>query len=287
MAPLPPPPSPRSTARARQRSRRAFLTDLGRTSAGLLVVGPVAAACASDADAPDPVVDGDGDVAVTAGAAATETTTDVASAGAGGDQALGPTVTASLVDLGFVAAYVLSRAGAATVVDTGVAESEPAILQVLEELGLGWGDVEHVILTHGHGDHVGSLAAVAELAAGAALHAGAADIPSVQAPRDIAAVGDGDRVFDLDIIETPGHTAGHISVYDPAGRLLVVGDALVGEGGGLAPPPARFTADMAVAGESVAKLAGYDVERVLVGHGFPVEGAGTAALRALADEMAA
>ena len=82
-------------------------------------------------------------------------------------------------DLGFVSAYVLVRAGEAVVVDTGVAGSEDAIVATLEAAGVAATDVSDVILTHRHDDHIGSVEAVASLAPGATLHAGADDVARV------------------------------------------------------------------------------------------------------------
>ena len=259
------------------RTRRAFLTDLGRTSLGLVVFGATASACNSD----DPVVD-----APPAGATAAPTTAEP-TAEAATTEATADTANAAehlLVDLDFVAAYVVIRDGAAAIVDTGVAESEPSIEAVLTGAGLGWGDVSDVIVTHNHSDHAGSLFAIASLAPDAALYGGAADIPVMQAPREITAVGDGDTVFGLDIIETPGHTEGHLSVVDPVARFLITGDAMVGNNGALAGPNRQFTPDMSTALESVSKLATLDVDEVLVAHGFPVT-AGTAELAALAAQL--
>ena len=64
------------------------------------------------------------------------------------------------VNLGFVSAYVLARGGEATIVDTGVANSEDEIAASLSALELGWDDVGHVVVTHLHNDHQGSLPAV-------------------------------------------------------------------------------------------------------------------------------
>ena len=175
------------------------------------------------------------------------------------------------VSFGFVSAYILTRAGEAVIVDTGVEGSAPQIATGLEALGLDWGAVGHVIVTHAHPDHQGSLAEVLAQASEATAYAGAADIPSIVAPRTVTAVGDGDSVLELQIIETPGHTAGHISVLDPAGRVLLVGDALNGEGGGVVGPNPEFSDDMTVANETVVKLAELDFETVLFGHGDPVE----------------
>jgi glyoxylase-like metal-dependent hydrolase (beta-lactamase superfamily II) len=185
-------------------------------------------------------------------------------------------------NLGFVSAYILYRGGEAAVVDTGVAGSEDAIGEAMAQVGLGWDSVSQVIITHKHPDHQGSLEEVLTLAADAPWYAGTADIPAISASRQGAAVGDGDRVFDLEIIETPGHTPGHISVLDPVAGILVAGDAINGAGGGVIGPNPDFTEDMALANASVAKLAGFDYEVILFGHGEPVTSGGADAVRRLA-----
>jgi glyoxylase-like metal-dependent hydrolase (beta-lactamase superfamily II) len=189
------------------------------------------------------------------------------------------------VVLGSVSAFVLARAGEATIVDTGNPGSEDGIGAGLGALGLGWGDVGHVIVTHLHNDHQGSLPAVLNLAPEAAAYAGAADIPQIPAPRDLIPVGDGDIVFDLQIIDTPGHTPGHISVLDPVGGLLVAGDALNGRDGGVIGANPRFTADVAVADDSVRKLAQLTFDTVVFGHGDPVEGQASDQVAALAASL--
>ena len=74
------------------------------------------------------------------------------------------------------------------------------------EIGLDWSAVGHLILTHRHNDHVGSAAEIMEAAPEAAAYAGAEDIPAISVPRPLTPVEDGDRVFDLQIVTTPGHT---------------------------------------------------------------------------------
>lgn len=174
------------------------------------------------------------------------------------------------VNLGFVSAYLLVRDGEAALVDTGVSGSEDAIQASLAALGLGWGDVGNVILTHRHSDHVGSLPAILAAAPDATAYAGAEDA-AISAPRPVIAVGDGDTVFDLRIVTTPGHTAGSISVLDPVAGVLVSGDAMGTSGGRPTLPGAQFTADMALAKQSIVKLGGLAFETLLVGHGDPIE----------------
>ena len=185
-------------------------------------------------------------------------------------------------NLGFVSAYILARAGEAVLVDTGVESSEAAIGSALGKAGLGWDAVGHVVVTHKHGDHQGSLGAVLDLAPDATWYAGAADIPQISAPREPTAVGDGDEVNGLSIIETPGHTPGHISVLDTAGGILVAGDSLNGSTNGVTGANPQFTEDMELANASISKLAGFDYEVILFGHGEPVLTGGSAAVAALA-----
>jgi glyoxylase-like metal-dependent hydrolase (beta-lactamase superfamily II) len=167
-------------------------------------------------------------------------------------------------------------------VDTGGPGSDDEIAAALAAIGLDWEAVGHVILTHRHSDHVGSVSAVLEAAPHATGYAGAADLASIDAPRELRAVADGDSVFGLRIVATPGHTPGHVSVLDPVGGILVAGDALNTSGGAVTGPNPSFTDDMAVATASVATLAALSFETLLVGHGDPIEGGAAAMVAALA-----
>ena len=81
-------------------------------------------------------------------------------------------------------------------------------------------------------------------------------------------------MFGLTVIGTPGHTAGHISLLDPVASVLIAGDALNGDNGGVAGPNPQFSEDHDEALATVGKMAGYEYETVYFGHGEPVlEGA--------------
>lgn len=257
------------------RTRRMLIRDMGKAGLAVMILGT--AACASDPTenaTPTPETGG------TTPTAPTSSSTSATGGGTSSSAAAGSDLEWHRVDLGFVSAYLVYRSGEAALVDTGVADSEGAVATALEEIGLGWDSVGTVIITHKHPDHQGSLEPVLA-ATDAAWYAGSADIPAITASTEGRPVGDGDRLFDLEIIETPGHTPGHISVLDSSGGVLIAGDALNGENGGVAGPNPGFSEDIDLANASVAKLAGFDYEAILFGHGEPVLSEGSSLVAAL------
>lgn len=256
-------------------SRRAFLTDLGRGTVAISVVGIVACAPAPNGSSASSSAD----------ASATPEPTPEPTAGSSSSAATTPpsgTTAWERVNLGFVSAYILVRGGEAAIVDTGVSGSDGAIGDSLEAVGLAWDAVGHVILTHMHPDHAGSASAVMDLAAGATGYAGAEDLAAITSPRALTAVADGDSVFGLRIVATPGHTAGHIAVLDELGSFLVAGDALNTSSGSLTGSSPQFTADPVAAKASIAKMGALSFETLLVGHGEPILTRASAQVAALA-----
>lgn len=260
-------------------SRRWFVRDLGLGGLAVAVVTACSRAGSGGAAAPAGT-SGTG----TGGSGTTGATGPTGSASAAASAA-GPDATGPLswdrVDLGFVSAYVLVRGDQAVVVDTGTAGSADEIGAVLDQAGPGWAGVRHVVLTHKHGDHAGSISDVLDRATGATGHVGAADLGEVSASRPLRPLADGDEVFGLRMVATPGHTAGHMSVFDPGSGLLVAGDALNNTAGLTGPNP-QFSEDMTAGAASVRVLAALPVKTVLFGHGGPLESGAAAALTSLA-----
>ena len=249
-------------------TRRSFLVHAGRGTIALAVL--TVAGCGPSAvssGGPSPSSSASGSIGPSG------STAPGSSSGAPPSTAAGR-VTWQRANLGFVSAYVLVTAGEAAIVDTGTPGSAGKIGEALAAAGVDWPQVGHVILTHKHGDHAGSIGGVLQEASDAIVYAGQADIPNIDAPKPIAAVADGDMVFGLRIIATPGHTVGHVAVLDEVGGILVAGDALGTTGGTLAGSNPSFTEDADQAKASVVKLGKLTFETLLVGHGEPIlEGA--------------
>ncbi|MEX2622553.1 MAG: MBL fold metallo-hydrolase [Acidimicrobiia bacterium] len=245
-------------------NRRLFLARLGKGTMALAVLG----ACGDDGSQGTTTAQGSTTAqATTTAAPSTPATTDVANY--------------LRVNLGFVSAYIIVRGTEAGVVDTGVFGSEGAIEGALGAADLTWANVGHVILTHHHPDHAGSIAAVLNAASAATGYIGNADLDNVDTPRQLQAVNDGDEVFGLTVIHTPGHTAGHISLFDAAAGVLVAGDAINGAGGGVVGPNPDFSEDHTQALASVGKLVGSSFETIYFGHGEPVMSGGSALITQL------
>ncbi len=250
-------------------TRRGFLTDLGKGTVAVTVLSTAFVACGDD----------DGD-------AASGTTSSIegeSDPSASSSQ----TIDASerlffeRASFGFVSAYVLLRGNEVAVVDTGTGDVTP-IADTLAAAGSGFDRVGDIIITHLHGDHVGGLDALTEAAPSARAHAGEADIAGIATAATLSPLNDGDEVFGLQVIATPGHTAGHVSVFDPDTGILVAGDALNLSTGDLTGSAPEFTADAAAADASVDKLATLEVQSILAGHGDPLTEDAGPALTALA-----
>lgn len=70
-----------------------------------------------------------------------------------------------------------------------------------------------------------------------------------------------------EIIATPGHMPGHISLYLKECKTLIAGDALVVENEELCIANPQYTLDMGEAKMTIQKLLGYDIEKIICYHG--------------------
>jgi glyoxylase-like metal-dependent hydrolase (beta-lactamase superfamily II) len=90
----------------------------------------------------------------------------------------------------------------------------------------------------------------------------------------------------ITVINTPGHTPGHISLYHHASKTLIAGDALIVLDGRLRGPDPQQTLDLALAIQSLQKLADYDIETVICYHGGLYRGDANGRIAELARETA-
>lgn len=124
--------------------------------------------------------------------------------------------------------WLLHDGQRALIVDPG--DASP-VLQALRDSHL---ELESILVTHHHADHTGGINALRE-ATGARVFGPARE----QLPGPFTPLEDGDTVqalgLDFQVIDVPGHTAGHIAFFTPEANgkpLLFCGDTLFSGGCG-------------------------------------------------------
>lgn len=83
---------------------------------------------------------------------------------------------------------------------------------------------------------------------------------------------EGDTVGSFTVIETPGHSPGHISFFREEDRVLILGDVLVNMNlvttvAGLSHPPDLFTKDKKLNMKSIQKIYNLKPQIICFGHG--------------------
>lgn len=184
-----------------------------------------------------------------------------------------------------------------TLIDNGIPQSAGKLL------GLVKGRVTQLAHTHSHPDHIGSARKLkAEL--GATVAVGARDVADAERGRCVSrfgkrgepfgrfpsvtvdrALNEGDDVAGFTVLDTPGHSPGHVSYWRESDRVLICGDVffnmnLLTTIPGLHSPPGAFTPDPAENRASQRLLADLEPRVVLFGHGPPLLDGAAAKLRA-------
>ena len=85
---------------------------------------------------------------------------------------------------------------------------------------------------------------------------------------------EGDEVAGFQVLDVPGHSAGHVAFWRESDRVLVLGDVLNNMNlktgvPGLHEPPEMFTPDPARNRESARRLGALEPSLVMFGHGPP------------------
>lgn len=145
--------------------------------------------------------------------------------------------------LAFVNVYLVREDDGFTLVDTGMGGSAKAIFDAAKHLGA---PIRRIVLTHAHGDHVGSLDALHALIPDAEVMISARDARFLTGDKSLDAdepqtplkgwympvkttptrlLQPGDKVGSLEVIASPGHTPGHVAFWDSREGVLLAGDA--------------------------------------------------------------
>ncbi len=65
-----------------------------------------------------------------------------------------------LVPMGMAKAYLIEGDDGLTLIDAGYPDKEAAVFEAIRRLGRSPDQLKHLILTHGHPDHIGSAARI-------------------------------------------------------------------------------------------------------------------------------
>jgi glyoxylase-like metal-dependent hydrolase (beta-lactamase superfamily II) len=161
--------------------------------------------------------------------------------------------------------YLVEDGDRLTVVDAGLPTSWASFTSALAQLGRSTGDVDAVVLTHAHFDHLG-FAERARVELGVPVYVHENDVPLTKLPRRYgferrrsryfatqvralpvvaallrnrawwpAPVGEVERFTDgslavpgsPEVLFVPGHTLGHCALHLPDRGVLLAGDAIV------------------------------------------------------------
>jgi len=198
---------------------------------------------------------------------------------------------------GFVNAYLVREDDGLTLVDTMIPGSAKKILAAAQKLNA---PIVRILLTHAHGDHIGSLDALAKALPNAEVIISERDARLLakdmtldpDEPQDklrggypgastkpTSTVNAGDRVGSLEVVASPGHTPGHVSFIDTRDNTLLAGDAFATLGGVATsakgspwfPLPSMATWHKPTELESARALVERQPSRLAPGHGKIVE----------------
>jgi len=183
-----------------------------------------------------------------------------------------------------------------TAVDSGTGLNFTRMYQLLKASQIDPKSIKTVVNTHAHYDHIGGNGYF--LNAKTAMHE--EDAPALESadaelcmvdyfdgklkPRavdtklkagDVLKMGN----YSFQVIHVPGHTPGSICLYDSSKKLLISGDVVFADAVGRVDLPGSDPEAMQASIDALAKL---KVDKILPGHGEPVQSGGSSVIARLA-----
>ncbi|QQE81209.1 MBL fold metallo-hydrolase [Alicyclobacillus sp. SO9] len=195
----------------------------------------------------------------------------------------------------------------AVLVDVGMPGELDALKAAVEQAGVPFNRIDGVILTHQDLDHVGGIQDVLQaLDKPVEVYAHPEDQPYIEGDKEpikmtrenvdqllerlpqevheqvktlfsnLPTAKVTETVYDgevlplfggVQVIYTPGHTPGHISLYHQPSKTLIAGDATVSENGKIIGPNPQATLEMPIALDSEKKFAMLDISKAICYHG--------------------
>jgi glyoxylase-like metal-dependent hydrolase (beta-lactamase superfamily II) len=161
------------------------------------------------------------------------------------------------------------------IVDPGspYVDEQDALESSLETL-LNGRRVKGILITHHHADHWGGLTRLRrKLDVPVYAHAWTAPLVgadiALEGGETIELAAEGAREWRLEVLFTPGHTPGHLALFERESGTIVAGDQVSGLSTVVVDPP---EGDMAQYVDSLLVLAALPATLILPGHGPPIGG---------------
>lgn len=177
---------------------------------------------------------------------------------------------------GVINSYLVPEADGFTLIDAGVPGLERHVQAVVNRTGR---TLRRVVMTHTHPDHIGSVDALKEAFPDLEVLVGAGDAEQM-ARHGVRAtparlLRGGDSIGSLRVLDTPGHSPGHLAFFDERDGTLHAGDTFVGIPSlrvasvvnALFPLPSIGTEDLARTVRSARELLDVPARFLAPGHG--------------------
>jgi len=204
------------------------------------------------------------------------------------------------ISMGYVKAFLVKGEKELILIDTGIPDQERAILKSIDDFGLDSSELKHILITHLHTDHVGSLYKLKQIT-GALVYAHEEETEAIEQGITLRACTPAPSLFSrivvpmiqkkglekriqgtrvdmkledgnilklgggIKVIHTPGHTKGHVSfLLQQEGGILIVGDAA---SGGRTPGYPMLFEDEEKGLKTIEHLGNFSFEKAFFAHG--------------------